>query len=93
MAQPPTRHTDRSSAAADGERFKQISEAYRVLSDDGSRALVDDYLEQRTFRRASFRGEDSFVDRLAGKEGRRGRGRLIGWWPRLESNKSSVRLI
>jgi DnaJ-class molecular chaperone len=49
------------------ERFKQISEAYRVLSDSGQRALVDDYLEQRTFRRASLRGEDSFVDRLAGE--------------------------
>lgn len=58
--------TDRSRESADVERFKQISEAYRVLSDTTQRAAVDDFLEQRTFRRASLRGEDSFVDRLAG---------------------------
>lgn len=53
------------------ERFKQISEAYRVLSDATQRAAVDDFLEQRSFRRASLRGEDSFVDRLAGGGGPR----------------------
>ena len=60
-------HPDTNKEAGAEERFKQISEAYRVLSDAGQRQLVDDYLEQRSYRRASFRGEDSFVDRLAGK--------------------------
>lgn len=69
----PAPTTDRSRAASDVERFKQISEAYRVLSDAGQRQLIDDYLEQRSFRRASFRGEDSFVDRLAGAHGERDR--------------------
>lgn len=61
-------HPDRCAAGdvASVERFKAVSEAYRVLADSGQRRILDDYLEGRRFAGARLRGDEGFFDRLAG---------------------------
>lgn len=61
-------HPDRSAEKASIERFKAVSEAYRVLADSSKRRIIDDYLEQRRFTGARLRADESFMDRLAGVE-------------------------
>ncbi|HSB46716.1 MAG TPA: molecular chaperone DnaJ [Candidatus Bilamarchaeum sp.] len=65
-------HPDRNKEPAAAERFKEISEAYAVLSDEKKRAQYDQYghagfdrmySEEDIFRSADFRGfEDIFGD-------------------------------
>lgn len=61
-------HPDRCADKASIERFKAVSEAYRVLNDSGKRGIIDEYLEQRRFTGARLRADESFMDRLAGVE-------------------------
>jgi len=61
-------HPDRCAAgdSSSVERFKAVSEAYKVLSDSGQRRILDEYLEGRRFAGARLRGDEGFLDRLAG---------------------------
>lgn len=63
-----TLHPDRTTDAHAVERFKAVSEAYRVLSDSGQRRILDEYLDGKRFTGERLRADESFMDRLAGVE-------------------------
>lgn len=62
----PHTHADRSKDPGSVHRFKAVSEAHRILSDQSRKRLLDDFLHGRSSMSIGPTSGASFVDQFAG---------------------------